>query len=610
MRTVADTTPGFRPLLWMLLLCLAVTGGCGVDSGDPVPNWQVTGIGPAGGSIAAGDVFLTVAPGALLTDIPVSIIPQLDPFIIQPGPNDLCTYSYLGPLWCCGPVGQDLQAASAIRVYYDETLIPAGFTETDLVLLEWNDTLGVLEPNLGATQNTTENYFENTGYMQLGHVAIGIRDCSQATGQIVAAGNANVVAAPSDGVYVTTVDGSVAEFVTGVLPDTFVPSPDGTSILFQLTDPQTEGTLLETAPTTGGATTPVAGMNDSVVGGDPRFGWLLQPPTDRVWFNQFRPTQSMTLELPALVNPNVDQTVLVRRNADASDPITGIHGVDTATAFIRDIRQSPTGEHFLLVLGTFQTQGLGEIIEVIETATGTVVSSGLIPPSGGQHSPRFTPDGTGVYLVDNFQTNVVRYDLDGTNEQTIFSFGPGEVISQIQDAVMAPDGQTLGVIIRGISTDVLYNVTADTQMLGIVNETFDLGTTATYDEVIFHPSQNVLYLDPGRTGVRAFTMDAAAAVGSRIVDHGTLPAQTMSLMDIELSTGNLLHLTLQQAVVNVGDSTRDVAATASTQGPGICVTDPIGGNLEVGPGIGIDIYAARWLATFRTTPGMFTDLVR
>lgn len=611
---IASSVSCFRPRLAGLVLALALTAGCGVDSGDPVPDWQVAGIGPAGGSIAAGDVALTIAPGALQTDIAVSILPQLDPFIIQPGPNDPCTYSYLGPLWCCGPVGQDLLVASTLRVYYDETLIPAGFTETDLVLLEWNNTLGVLQPNLAATQDTVGNYFENTAYMQLGHVAIGVRDCTQVTGRIVAAGNANVVAAPSDGVYITNIDGSVAEFVTGVVPNVFVPSPDGGSILFQLSDLQTEATLLETAPITGGATTTVAGVNDNVTGGDPRLGWLLAPPAQRVWFTQFRPSSmSQALSLPALLDPNVDQDVLVRRNADASDAITGIHGIDSGSAFILDIRQSPTGEHFLIVSQSFATTGATRVVELIETATGAVVSSGLIPYGGGQHSPRFTPDGSGVYLVDNLRTSVVRYDLDGSNEQTIFSFGPGEIISTIQDAVLAIDGQTLGVIIRSVRTDVLYLATADVPMMGIVHETFDLGTTATYDEVIFNPTVNVLYIDAGRTGVRAFTMDSAAPMGSRIVDHGLLPAATLSLMDIERGTGDLLHLTLPQVPINVGDTKTpglDARARAAATGPGLCVTDPTGGNLQIGVSIGIDIFAARWLATFRTTPGMFTDLVR
>ncbi len=60
-----------------------VLAACGTYSSTPTPS-SGGSIGPAGGTVAAGPVTLVVAPGALLADLSVVILPQPDPLPIDP----------------------------------------------------------------------------------------------------------------------------------------------------------------------------------------------------------------------------------------------------------------------------------------------------------------------------------------------------------------------------------------------------------------------------------------------------------------------------------------------------------------------------------------------
>ena len=48
------------------------------------------------------------------------------PLPLMKAAGDPCTYSFLGPLWCCGPVGHDLLVAARIIIDYDPALISHG----------------------------------------------------------------------------------------------------------------------------------------------------------------------------------------------------------------------------------------------------------------------------------------------------------------------------------------------------------------------------------------------------------------------------------------------------------------------------------------------------
>lgn len=594
--------------LLVLLLATTLSAGCGVSGSSGAPGFQIAGVGPGGGVVAAGDVVLTIAAGALPSTTAVSVLPQATPFPIQKAGNDPCTYTYLGPLWCCGPVGMDLNQPSVLRVYYDESLIPAGFTETDLVLFRWNNALGVMEPNFSTTQNTTLNYFEDTNHIQLGHTAVGVRDCSQVAGNIVVAGNqAGGGGAITDGMYIVNIDGAPAPaFISGELPFQFVPSPDGTRVLLSLPD-DSESLVLGTIPITGGATTTVANNSDGVDLGDPFFGWLTQL-SGRVFFTQFRPS-SMNTKPTQIVDPGQDQSVFVHGPGTANGPFTAIHGISLSQATISDYRQSPDGAHLLIRYeDSMQTSG-GSQIDIVETSTGAYASNALVPAGGGQHTPRFTSTSTQVYVVSSSQQMVTLYDLDGTPGDTIYSFGPGEVVQTIQDAVLNRDDTLMAVIIRGISTDTLQLVVPNPQTGGTVAETLDLGDQPIYEDVFWNPTTNVVYIAT-RGNVRAFSMDPTAAVGSRIVDHGNLPTSGIRNLDIDRVSGELVHLVFGQSI-GVGDNiTKPGDASTQTIGGGLCVSDPTGGNIRNLSPFGLNIYGARWVNSFRRAPGFNGQRIR
>lgn len=594
--------------LLVLLLATTLSAGCGVSGSSGAPGFQIAGVGPGGGVVAAGDVVLTIASGALPSTTAVSILPQATPFPIQKAGSDPCTYTYLGPLWCCGPVGMDLNQPSVLRVYYDEALIPAGFTETDLVLFRWNNTLGVMEPNFSTTQNTTLNYFEDTNYIQLGHTAVGVRDCSQVAGNIIVAGNqAGGGGAITDGVYLVNIDGAPPPaFLSGELPFQFLPSPDGTRVLFSLPDPS-EATILGTIPITGGATTTVAAPADGVDFGDPFFGWLTQL-SGQVFFTQFRPS-SMQTKPNQIVDPLQDQSVFVHGPGNANGPFTAIHGISLSQAFITDYRQSPNGAHLLIRYeDSMQTTGPAHI-DIVETTTGAYASNDVVPPGGGQHTPRFTSTSDQVYVVSSSQQMVTLYDLDGTAGDTIYSFGPGEVVQTIQDAVLNRDDTLLAVIVRGASTDFLQLVLPDPQTGGTVSASFDLADQPIYEDVFWNPTTNVLYVAT-RGDVRAFSMDPAAAIGSRIVDHGNVPASGIRNLDVDRLTGELVHLVIGQSISQGNNLDKPGDASTQAIGGGVCVTDATGGNLRTLAPFGLDIYGARWVNTFRLAPGFNGQRIR
>src|SRR5262245_56982780 len=111
-----------------LVLVLALVGACGTGS-TSTSEFVFEGIGPGGGQAQAGTVLLTIPPGALTQETGVAILPEWTLLPIQS--PDGCVYSYVGPIYCCGPVGQALLVDGVLRMGYDEALIPPGFTELD-----------------------------------------------------------------------------------------------------------------------------------------------------------------------------------------------------------------------------------------------------------------------------------------------------------------------------------------------------------------------------------------------------------------------------------------------------------------------------------------------
>jgi hypothetical protein len=206
----------FRLACAGLVAGLLATAGCGV--GEPsAQTFTFTGIGPEGGQVLVGDILLVIPPGALTEDTAVDVAPQADPLPITKPGNDPCTYDFLGPIWCCGPVGHDLNVPAFVRIAYDENLIPAGRTEADLVLLIWDDPAQTMRPvTAGVVHSVAGNYFETGNFAELGHLAVGVRTCLGPARPIVFAGGQVVpIVRPSGditlspGLWLITADGSL-----------------------------------------------------------------------------------------------------------------------------------------------------------------------------------------------------------------------------------------------------------------------------------------------------------------------------------------------------------------------------------------------------------------
>jgi len=602
-----------RACAWLVVAAaLVMTGACGVGSSKVAPAFQIAGIGPGGGSLSAGDVSLTIPAGALAVDTAVSIIPQQTPLPIQVPLGDPCTYAYLGPLWCCGPVGQDLNVPAQLVVSYDPALIPAGRTTQDLVLLIWNNGLQVMQPDFTAIHDIAASTFTKNDYIQLGHVAVGVRTCATgaAPGFVVAGGAGNPIVAgetgfTTDGVifpqgaYVGSVEvgaGDPVQIAGGFTPFSFAPSPMGDRILFESFDGQNESTLLYTAPTAGGAAVLVADDSDNLNRTGIFAGWLLRGAMNELYVNQFVQAQQLNLVVPQVLDPTRDETVMSSLAADGTEDPVGIHGLESSSRFLRDLRQSPDGVHMLLRWQNGFGTGAVEGIDIFNTTTGALVSTDLIPVGAGQHTPRWNADGSAVYGVDASGQLVVEYSPDGLTSTTLYTAGTGV---QLQDAVLAPNGTTLATIERGMTGPDELVLIDRSSGSPVEVERLAFSTTSFYDDVLFHPAGNPLYV-ASSSGVTPYTLDPTQAMGERIVDHGPLPARALWLMDINKTTGELLH-TVPLSQLSDADSLDSLASTA---GPGLCVTDPIGGDLvQVDLPDGFIPEFARWLSTIRTTAG-------
>jgi hypothetical protein len=74
---------------------------------------------------------------------------------------------------CIGPIGTDLVTPAHVQFCYDPATIPVGSTESDVVLLEWDNVAGFLRVIPNAIKNTTLHCFDHVTYGQLGHIGVG-----------------------------------------------------------------------------------------------------------------------------------------------------------------------------------------------------------------------------------------------------------------------------------------------------------------------------------------------------------------------------------------------------------------------------------------------------
>ncbi len=592
-----------------LLLIPALVGACGV--GAVRESTFVYGpMGPEGGTVGTEQVTLVVPPGALAGPTTIAIIPEIDPLPIEAPLRDLasCEYAVLGPQYCCGPVGLELLEDGRLSVTYDETLLPDDVEEDDLVLLLWDEALQALVPAGEAAAHDVEaNLFVVDAYDVLGHLAVGVRTCPEAgivflginpddrSARANEQGDGATTADEPSGLWLVSADGSVAatQLPTGdVVPQSFLPSPDGETVLYELVDFQSEvyAPVLYGVGVQDGVPVLLAGDDEQIDTSGPTLGWMRDG--SRVFFQEQVEGDPIDGEIGANV------TSFSTVPGDGSANPTSLYPLGEY-AYLEDVRQSLDGS---LVMVAYYGMYEELEVDVFHSATGAPVSQGVIPFGGGQGSPRFLPDSSGLYGVDPDRETVERYDPDGTNPSTLFAPPPEH--GSLKDFVLAPNGDDYAYVAFQYPVDAKPNEAAvpgsDALYLGSLSgglrEVVDLGMNTFYDELIFHPDGRHVFLDTWQTDVLMFAASDGAAGPDLCVSD-------ISGLDISADDGRLL-LVVRDPQQGITPSDR-IDRTFTELPPGLYVADADGRNQQFVPTpADLDAFAARWLHTVRRAPCM------
>lgn len=585
---------GYRYLNRCVLIVLPLLlAACGV--GDVEEYATAYGpVGVDGATILAGDVRLEIPAGALDGPTAIGIIPQTLDLQIQPPPGDGSTYEVVSQVWCCGPRGLTFLVDGRLIVAYQDasrtypaSILPPGASEADLVLLLWDEALGALVPATGATHDLAANTFTVDGYRTLGYLALGLRT-SQIPSLVLRAYDTTQQAV---GLYLASTEGTEPpQLLPGGAPSltTFAPSPDGTRVLFELSNYATSqveaqsgqngyGPDLWTVGYGDAAAVELVGAGDHAVSGsDPVLGWLRSG--NRVFFEATDDTGG----------DDDGWTYLGEVPGDGGAGPSELYGLDWY-AYTNDIRQSPDGT---LVLVRYYAGEEYEQIDIFRAATGEAESQAVIPSGGGHATPRFLPDSSGVYLISDDRDEVVAYDPDGSNERTLLTVASSA--GTLKDFVFAPNGDDYAYIVRTIDvqqvgTDVLYVGSLSEG----VSDTLDLQQDEWYDELIFHPSGEHVLFDSWYGSVRMLAFDGLTPAG---IDQ---EVDAFDDLDIHAATGDILIVSFAQAVVAGSSQVQQVA------GAGIWIAGPDGSDATMMDlPSNLQVSAARWTRTIRTAPCM------
>ncbi len=600
---------------WLVLSSLLLlVAACGVGSVEE-DSFVFGVMGPEGGVIDTGGLHLVIPAGALAGPTNVSVLPETTPYPILAPANDPCTYQILGSQWCCGPRGLPLLVNGSLVVHYDPALLPPGVTEDDLVLLLWDEATLSLVPDPNAIVDGTSNTIFLSQLPLLGHLAVGYRTCQVVTTRFVFTGvlatgshalRTGLAPVGQEGLYQATVDGSEAPVLlsTPSLPPVFQPSPDGTRVLFE-----GEGIVggadfpsLQLYTVAAGDTDPllVAGENEDLVSYDPLHGWMRDG--QRVFFQEF-----ILGGQSAGVSSDPDRTVFGTVPGDQVATPTELYEIG-AYPYVYDVRQSPDGSMVLIV---YFDQSESTYVDVFDAVTGDPISQGVIPVGGGQSTPRWLPDSSGVYVIDEeTQAEVDRYDPDGSNPGVLFDLPPGQ--GSLKDFALAPNGDDYAYI-----ADLVLAVEAgpDAAVIGQQGGgdglyvgslsggprgVQDLGTSTYYDELVFHPDGQNVFLSSYDLGCEIFGASDATP-------GPVLPVNGISQVDVNSLDGRLLLVT--GPYLGRGDATLPTAQTAPG---GLYVADSDGSNqTPVNLPSDLQVVDARWLHSTRTAPCMgYVNLVR
>lgn len=535
MRTRPLAGRGVVATLFALLLA-----ACGTYSTHTDPIFRGV-IGPAGGTVAAGPVTLHIAPGALLTDLSIAILPQPDPLPIDPaaGPVD-----YLPGLHCIGPLGQFLAQPCVVRICYDPADIPAGSTLADLVLLEWDDVAQLMRVRTGATHDTVAHCFEDVFYGELGHIGVGVRtvqlDFVVAAAPVVIGAGGNTLSDLFLG------DSTGATPPVGI-PNTedafsYIASGDGRYVSFLRSDSSTETTSILAVDVLDGTQVFENDPDLSVLTSDPLHGWFPGQPTNLYYAHQqaFKGFQD------------------VFADADIGGAAHQNLRDGPFDAFLIDVRVSPDGTMAML---RYEDSFEGfHILDVVSTSTGALLGGDLPVLPGGSSSPmpRWLPDSSGITYV--FGTQLLRIDRDGSNVAPLYvaptpmldaavaddftQADPGAAhvayVRQTAFVILPAGGNSLPTTFFGV--DVLDGGAAVEQ---------DLGGIYGLAELAWHPNQGSVWcqltqfsqlidgglgaiIQPPPSFEFLVVFDAATAATNRVINA------TFGAMDIDKVSGKVL----------------------------------------------------------------------
>ena len=606
-----------------------VVGGCG-SGGVTTTQAQffLQAIGPAGGVAQAGPVNLVFPPGALLQDTSIAILPELNPFAIQAPPFDPCVYTYLGPIHCCGPIGLSLAVSGVLRVSYDEALIPPGSSESDLVLLIWDNVNLVMVPKTGpsVTQNTLLNFFEDTAYDELGHVAIGVRTCPQ--GLILVQNNPGLLAGSKPAVaqgpqgsapqlyIVDPLEVAAPALVdTSFLPfSSFLASPSGDRVLLLASSQAIQGSALYTLSLPAGGS-PVEVFAEDLDANlflqayDPFFGWLKGASSDEVFAVFYHPTLMSMGDPPGPLNTYE----LQRRDALAASSAVEMYERDAEVYYPDDLRQSGDGASAMFrwgaALSEFPQAPAALLpsgaVDVLDSPSGTPTSLAEIAPNSFGSSPRFMTISSDLYVISN-GTLVERWERDGDFVGTLFDPGlpKGETLV---DFALAPDDENFAMVVdvevflsdlqQGFST-IQTELRMGTLTDGTL-DTFSFFSQQTVEELVWHPQQTGVFLD--LSGFWAGFYRLLDDDGDYINEQ-SLPVDSMQYVDVNRSDGRILVL--------VGSLQRSLS-TAEGLPPGLYVSPADAASFQqvAMPGL-LDAVQARWIESWRNQAGMGSARVR
>ncbi len=608
---------GRRPALRILLLATLVLTACGVGS-QVIPPYVEGVIGTGGGTVQTLTVRLVLPAGALTQDTVVRVLPQPTPLPIDPlaGPVD-----YLPGIMCIGPIGQVLGVPASVRFCYDPLTIPAGASEADLVLLEWDAVAGFMRISATAVQNLLTHCFSDDVYGALGHIGVGIRrgppfafvfpggaPPPQVLGAVT--GQGGVAAGPE--LHLADTEGAVppSPLPNSVDAELPIPSRAGDRVMYTLFDNPSESSFLASADVTGGGQRSLLGPDDSFSWGDRFIGWLESDTALFVETSRF---------------DGEGFSDVLRVVGGSGVPVPADLAVLPPGFVLTDLRISPDGSLVLVRLTDTFSKGSFELLQTYDAVTGALVGDDLpgLPFGFSSPMPRWLPDSSGLYWLDPEMNEIQCVDADGMNLLTLFTLPAPLASDTLLDFVLSPTawggspatvrcayvrrnfGQVVGAGLVNGPIDLLTVSNLD----GTGRSETPLSETVFVNELVYHPNGALVFGDFTSSLVRGVRL------GGQAVSPGT--GETVQMFDGG-NAGLLRTVTTSLADVDVDRLSGKVLVWIQAgfqdpvlDTPGIYVLPPdvstfgmvpLGGIVPIGP--------PRFLHTWRRCPGSESSSVR